>query len=51
VSSSAVAPFLRGFDAAAAGTSDGRRNQELDVDAPAAPGSSDDHDHDLDDED
>jgi hypothetical protein len=52
VSSAAVAPFLRGFDAAAAaGASDGRRSQELDVDAPAAPGSSDDHDHDLDDED
>ena len=52
VASPAALPFLKGFDSAA-GTeaSEGRRSQELDVDAPAAPGSSDDHDHDLDDED
>jgi len=52
VATSIASPFLKGFDAAV-GTdaTDGRRSQELDVDAPAAPGSSDDHDHDLDDED
>ena len=52
VASSLASPFLRGFDSAAeAATSGGRRSQEVDVDAPAVPGSSDDHDHDLDDED
>ena len=48
----AALPFLKGFDSAeATAASEGRRSQELDVDAPATPGSSDDHDHDLDDED
>ena len=48
----AALPFLKGFDSAAGtAASEGGRSQELDVDAPATPGSSDDHDHDLDDED
>jgi hypothetical protein len=53
VASSVAWPFLRGFAAAAeTGASGNRRSQELDVDAPAAPGTSSDyHDHDLDDED
>jgi hypothetical protein len=52
VATSVALPFLRGFDSAVGAESpQGRRSQELDVDAPAAPGSSDDHDHDLDDED
>jgi len=52
VASPAALPFLKGFDSAAgAAASESLRSQELDVDAPATPGSSDDHDHDLDDED
>jgi hypothetical protein len=52
IATSVASPFLKGFDSAAVTeASEGRRGQELDVDAPATPGSSDDHDHDLDDED
>jgi hypothetical protein len=52
IATSVASPYLRGFDSArATEASEGPRGQELDVDAPATPGSSDDHDHDLDDED
>jgi hypothetical protein len=53
VTTSAAAPYLRGFVAAVAGEPlPDRRTQELDVDVPGSAHSSDhDQDHDLDDED